>query len=143
VLVYTYPGLAGDLLVFTKRDRDFWVPVTREQFLSVLIREREGEIADRERESARRVEADKKLPPCDQDYKDWMSGAEERRQSNEIAYQKLKKNDPAVAEEFRATMEKIEADTPGQMKQGIANCEEFRKKIAQQAAEPVAPDRIL
>jgi hypothetical protein len=114
------------------------MPVTREQFMSALIRERERLIAHQADERKPRP-----APPCDKDCKDWMSGGDERRQTNETAYQTLKKTDPAVAEHFRARMEKMEADMPALLKQGIANCEELRKQIAQRAAEPVAPDRVL
>ncbi len=136
--VPVYENHLGGHLVLTKRDRAPWMPVTREQFVLALIRERERLMAHQADEMKPRP-----APPCDKDYKDWMSGGEERRQTTESAYQTLKKTDPAAAEEFRARMEKLEADNPGWLKQGIANCEELRKKIAQRAAEPVAPDRIL
>lgn len=134
--VYEYK--LGDRLTLTKRNRAPWMPVTREQFVSVLIREVERSIARQAQVSKPRSE-----PPCDKDYKDWMSGAEERRRTTETAYQNLKQSNPAAAEEFRARMEKLEADVPGQMKQGIANCEELRKKMAQPAPEPVVQNRIL
>ena len=131
------------VIYFAKKDRPLWIPVTREQFLRDFIADCEGKMADRQRETARRVEADKKLPPCDKDYKDWMAGQEERRKTHEQAYQTLKKTDPAAAEQFRARMEKMEADFPGQLKQGITNCEELRKQAARRVGEPVAPDPDL
>jgi hypothetical protein len=129
------------VIYFAKRDRPLWIPVTREQFLRDFIADLEGKAADRQ--AARRVEADKKLPPCDKDYKDWMAGQEERRKTHEQEYQTLKRTDPSQAELFRTRMEKMEADFPGQLKQGIANCEGLRKQVAQRAGEPVAPDPEL
>jgi hypothetical protein len=141
-----YPRAHNDadaVIYLAKRDRPLWIPVTREQFLRDFIADREGKIADREREIARRAEADKKLPPCDKDYKDWMAGREERRKIHEEVYQTLKKTDPSQAELFRTRMEKLEADNPAYLKVGQATCEEERKRAAQRTVEPVAPDPEL
>ena len=132
-----YENHLGDHLVLTKRDRAPWMPVTREQFVSALIRERERLIAPRAEEKKRMP------PPCGDAYKEWMSGGEERRQTTESAYQTLKKTDPAAAEQFRARMEKLEADMLAQLKEGQARCEAEQKQAAQRPPEQVAPDRVL
>jgi hypothetical protein len=118
------------VIYFAKRDRPLWIPVTREQFLRDLIHDREGEVA-------RQAEADKKLPPCDKDYKDWMARGDERRKSTEESYQRFKKTDPAEAERFRADMEKMEADMPAGLKKNQALCEADRKWRAEHTADPV------
>jgi hypothetical protein len=117
-------------IYFAKRDRPLWVPVTREQFLQYRIQDREGEVA-------RQAEADKKLAPCDKAYKDWISGAEERRKTTEENYQKLKKTAPAEAERYRADMEKMEAEMPAQFKKIQATCEADRRQRAEHPADPV------
>ena len=133
-----YENHLGDMhLVLTKRDRAPWMPVTREQLVLALIRERERLIAPL---------AEKKKstpPPCGNEYKEWMSHRDERRKTTEEAYQIRKKTDPAEAERYRAEMEKMEADTPAQLKEAQARCEAEQKQAAQQAPEQVAPDRIV
>jgi hypothetical protein len=106
------------------------MPVTREQFVMVLI-------SERERLMAHQAEEDKKLPPCDKAYKDWISGAEERRQINERAYQTLKQSNPAEAERFRTSVDKTEADMPAGLKKNQALCEADRKWHAEHAADEV------
>jgi hypothetical protein len=122
-------------LVLTKGNRAPWIPVTREQLVLALIRERE-------RLNAPLAEAKKSTPPpCGNGYNEWMSHRDERRKATEEAYQVLKKSDPAGAERYRAEMEKLEADTPAQLKEAQARCE--AQLAAQQPPEPVAPDRIV
>jgi hypothetical protein len=125
-----YANHLGDHLVLTKRDRAPWMPVTREQFVLVLIREREGSMAHQ-------AEEDKKLPACDKAYKDWISGAEDRRQANERAYQTLKQSNPVDAERFRADTEKQETEMPAGLKKNQALCEADRKWHAEHAADRV------
>jgi hypothetical protein len=117
------------VIYFAKRDRPLWIPVTREQFLQDMIHDREGEVA-------RLAEALKKLPPCDKAYKDWISGAEERRKRTEESYQSLKKTDPAEAERFRADHEKLEAEMPARYKEVQARCEADRKWRAEHPTDP-------
>lgn len=127
---------SGDMkLVLTKRNRAPWVPVTREQLVLALIRERE-------RLNAPLAEAKKSTPPpCGNGYNEWMSHRDERRKAAEKAYQVLKKSDSAGAERYRAEMEKLEADTPAQLKEAQSRCE--AQQAAQQPPEQVAPDRIV
>ena len=134
--VPVYEHHSGDMkLVLTKRNRAPWIPVTREQLVLALIRERE-------RLKAPLAEAKKSTPPpCGNGYNEWMSHRDERRKTTEEAYQILKKSDPAGAERYRAEMEKLEADTPAQLKETQARCE--AQLAAQQTPEPVAPDRIV
>ena len=133
-----YEHHSGDMrLVLTKGNRAPWIPVTREQLVLALIRERE-------RLNAPLAEAKKSTsPPCGNGYNEWMSHRDERRKATEEAYQALKKSDSAGAERYRAEMEKLEADTPAQLKEAQARCEVQRKQAAQQAPEQVAPDRIV
>jgi hypothetical protein len=133
-----YEHRSGNMkLILTKRNRDPWVPVTREQLMLALIRERE-------RLNAPLAEMKKWTPPpCGDAYKEWMSHRDERRKTIEDAYQIRKKTDPAEAERYRAEMEKMEADTPAQLKEAQARCEAQQKQAAQQAPEQVAPDRIV
>ena len=133
-----YKNRLGDHLVLTKRDRDPWVSVTREQLVLALMSERERLFAHQAEERKPRP-----APPCDKDYKDWMSGAEERREDTERAYQRLKKTDPAAAEQFHARMEKTEADMPALLKEGQARCEAQQKQAAQTTSAQVAPDRVI
>jgi hypothetical protein len=116
-------------IYFAIKNRPLWVPVTREQFLQDMIHDREGEVA-------RQAEADKKLPACDKAYKDWISGAEERRKTTEENYQRLKKTNPAEAERFRADMEKTEAEMPAAFKKIQATCEADRRQRAEHTADP-------
>lgn len=132
-----YENRLGDHLVLTKRDRAPWMAVTREQFVLTLIRERERLIAPRADEKKRTP------PPCGDAYERWMSGGDERRQTTESAYQTLKKTDPAAAERYRAEMEKMEADTPTELKEAQARCEAEQKQAAQRPPEHVGPDRVL
>jgi len=132
-----YENHLGDHLVLTKRDRAPWTPVTGEQFVLALIRERERLVAPR-------AEEKKWTPPrCGDAYDRWMSGGEERRKTTESAYQILKKTDPAAAERYHAEMEKVEADTPAQLKEAQARCEAEQKQAAQRTPEAAAPDRVL
>jgi hypothetical protein len=125
-----YENHLGDHLVLTKRDRAPWMPVTREQFVLVLI-------GERERLMAHQAEEEKKLPPCDKAYKDWIAGADERRKMNEKAYQILKQTNPADAERFRTSVEKTEADMPAGLKKNQALCEADRKWRAEHTADVV------
>ena len=133
-----YEHHSGDMrLVLSKRDRAPWIPVTREQLVLALIRERE-------RLNAPLAEAKKSTPPpCGNGYNEWMSHRDERRKATEEAYQILKKSDPAGAERYRAEMEKMEADTPAQLQEAQARCEAQQKQAAQHAPEQIAPDRIV
>jgi hypothetical protein len=133
-----YEHHSGDMkLILTKRNRAPWVPVTREQLVLALIRERE-------RLNAPLAEAMKSAPPsCAAAYNEWISRRDERRKTIEETYQAVKKNDPAGAERYRTEMEKLEVDMPAQLKAGQARCEAQRKQAAQQAPEQVAPDRIV
>ena len=133
-----YEHHSGDMrLVLTKGSRAPWIPVTREQLLTALIRERERLTAP--------VAATKKSPPpsCGDAFNEWTSHYDERRKATEEAYQALKKNDPAGAERYRAEMEKLEVDTPTQLKEAQARCEAQQKQAAQQTPGQAAPDRIV
>jgi hypothetical protein len=72
-----------------------------------------------------------------------MSHRDERRKATAEAYQALKKSDPAGAERYRAEMDKLEVDTPAELKEAQARCEAQQKQAAQQAPAQVAPDRIV
>jgi hypothetical protein len=132
-----YEHHSGDMkLVLTKRNRAPWVPVTREQLVLALIRERE-------RLNAPLAAAMKSAPPpCAAAYNEWISRRDERRKTTEETYQTVKKRDPAGAERYRADMEKLEADTPAQLKASQTLCEAQRKQAAQ-APEQVSPDRTV
>jgi hypothetical protein len=109
----------------TKRDRLPWVPVTREQFLTALIRERENNFAKQHKDRE----------PCDQSYKEWMADGDRRRRGFENMYQEWKKSDPADAERRRADNEKMEANMPGVLQAAAASCEASLKKAAAMEAE--------
>jgi hypothetical protein len=132
--VPVYEHHSGDMrLVLTKRNRAPWIPVTREQLVLALIRERERLIAPQ-------AGLKKWTPPaCGDAYKEWISHRDERRKTTEEAYQILKKTDPAEAERYRAEMEKVEADTPAQLQEAQARCEAEQKQTAQQKPSYVAP----
>jgi hypothetical protein len=133
-----YEHRSGDMkLVLTKRNRAPWVPVTREQLVLALIRERE-------RLNAPLAAAMKSAPPsCAAAYNEWISHQDERRKTTEEVYQVTKKTDSAGAERYRADMEKLAADMTAQLKAGQARCEAQRKQAAQQAPEQVSPDRTV
>ena len=133
-----YEHHSGDMkLVLTKRNRAPWVPVTREQLVLALIRERE-------RLNAPLAEAMKTTtPPCTAAYNEWISHQGERSKTTEETYQAVKKTDPAGAERYRTDMEKLVADMTAQLKASQARCETQRKQAAQQAPEQVTPDRTV
>jgi hypothetical protein len=133
-----YEHRSGDMkLILTKRNRAPWVPVTREQLVLALIRERE-------RLNAPLAAAMKSTPPpCTTAYNEWISHRDERRKTTEEVYQVTKKTDPAGAERYRTDMEKLEADMPAQLKASQALCEAQRRQAAQQAPEQVSPDRTV
>ncbi len=102
-----FPLYDDALLIITKNARPYWVPVTRKQYLDALIRFHEAELARNTERLGKRA-ADP--------YQAWVSKADERRKAREQAYERLKKIDPAKAEEFRRKAEVMESEMAANLK---------------------------
>jgi len=115
-----FPLYDDTLLIITKNARPYWVPVTRKQYLEALIRFHEAELARNTERLGKRA-ADP--------YQAWLSKADERREALEQAYERLKKIDPAKAEELRRKGEQMESQMAASLKKsggGSADADPLR-----------------
>lgn len=129
-------------ITLTKGDLPPWVPVTREQFLTVLIH-RNGVGAAKEDELLKTVSDAKDT--CGDAYARWMSEKEQRLKSNEQTYQELKRNGlTAQAEDFRAQKQQLEAEWPAELLKQQAQCEKDfhnRPKVSNAFTDLVEAER--
>jgi hypothetical protein len=127
-------------ITLTKGDVPPWVPVTREQFLTVLIH-RNGVGAAKTDELLKTASKD----TCGDAYTRWMSEKEQRLKTNQQAYEELKRSGlTAQAEDFRAQRQKLEAEWPAELLKEQAKCEERfqnRPKVSNPFAELVEAER--
>jgi hypothetical protein len=127
-------------LTLIKGDVPAWVPVSREQFLTVLIHQN-GVGAAKNDELLKAASKD----TCGDAYTNWMSEKEQRLKTNEETYQELKRDGlTAQAEDFRAQRQKMEAEGPAELLKEQAQCEERfrnRPKVSNVYAELVEAER--
>ncbi|MDD2539783.1 MAG: hypothetical protein PHH28_01915 [Desulfuromonadaceae bacterium] len=106
-----FPVYDGNLLIFTSKAREVWIPLTREQYLKALISLRQQELSKAEEDSAKLKSSDP--------YRDWLSKRPQRLKDNERAYQRLKKIDPVRAEKLRATLQQTEDEMGTRLKNSV------------------------
>jgi hypothetical protein len=127
-------------LTLTKGDLPPWVPVSREQFLTVLIR-RNGVGAAKNDELLKASSKD----TCGDAYARWISEKEQRHKTSEQVYQELKQAGlNAQAEESRAISEKLEAERPAELLKEQAQCEQRfhnRPRISNPFADLIQAER--
>lgn len=98
-----YPVYDEKYVVITRSPRPVWIPVTREQYLSALIRVRQEQV-----DSAQAQQRDP--------YQVWLSERQKREQTRDEVYAALKKTSAAQAEQFLKSQADIEARTETEMK---------------------------
>lgn len=91
----------SELLVLSRSDKPWWLPVSREEALKAMIRQQEKEIAE--------IGPISETPYGDI-YRKWIAEKPQRQQDAREMYRELKKTNPAVAEQIRQQNEKLEAD---------------------------------
>jgi hypothetical protein len=128
-------------ITLTKGDLPPWVPVTREQFLTVLIH-RNGVGAAKDDELLKTNSKD----TCGDAYARWIREKEQRLKDQEQTYQELKRNGlTAQAEDFRTQKQQIEAEWPAELLKQQAQCEkdfQNRPKVSNPFEELVEAERV-
>jgi hypothetical protein len=127
-------------ITLTKGDLPPWLPVSREQFLTVLIR-RNGVGAAKTDELLKAASKD----TCGDAYTRWISEKEQRLKTNEHVYRELKQAGlTAQAEESRAIKEKLEAERPAELLKEQAQCEQRsqnRPRVSNTFADLIEAER--
>jgi hypothetical protein len=114
--LFRIPGHMTERIIITRNNKPWWLPVSKEEFLKIRIRDLEKEIAKLSRVS--------RTPSADV-YQKWLKERPQREKDSLETYKQLKKNNPALADKIREQNLKLEADMTERFRQ---ECEREAEK---------------
>lgn len=117
--LFRIPGQITEQLIITRNDKPWWLPVSKEEFLKIRIRDLEKEIGELGSISS---------TPSTDVYKKWLKEKPQREKDAFETYKQLKKSNPALADKIREQNLKLEAEMT----------ERFRRESASEAGKAPA-----